>query len=102
VSQHCLSCGACCANFRVSFYWAETDAHPLGQVPSELTEPVNPHYVCMKGTNKVTPRCTALSGEIGREVGCTIYAQRSSTCREFTEGSAECNKARKIHGLAAI
>ncbi|THB82127.1 YkgJ family cysteine cluster protein, partial [Pantoea allii] len=23
ISNPCVSCGACCAHFRVSFYWAE-------------------------------------------------------------------------------
>jgi hypothetical protein len=28
----CVSCGACCAHFRVSFYWAEADDAPGGIV----------------------------------------------------------------------
>ena len=35
----CESCGACCAQFRVSFYWSESDAHPGGRVPASLTVP---------------------------------------------------------------
>ncbi|HEY0563580.1 MAG TPA: YkgJ family cysteine cluster protein [Methylophilus sp.] len=100
--SHCVSCGACCTAFRVSFYWGETDAHPLGTIPSELTTAVSPYYVCMKGTEKKPMRCVALSGEIGQQVGCTIYEQRSSTCREFEEGSERCNQARSIYGLPAI
>lgn len=42
----CMSCGACCAYFRVSFYWAEAD-DAGGSVPAQLTEPVTPFYaVC--------------------------------------------------------
>ena len=102
MSQHCQTCGACCAAFRVSFYWAETDAHPLGKVPSALTQAVNPHYVCMNGTEKNPVKCVALQGQVGQQVSCSIYENRSSTCREFTEGTAECNKARSIYGLPAI
>ncbi|WP_374212354.1 YkgJ family cysteine cluster protein [Thiothrix subterranea] len=29
----CMTCGACCASFRVSFYWGETDAAPLALYP---------------------------------------------------------------------
>ena len=29
----CLSCGACCAHFRASFYWAEADDQTPGGVP---------------------------------------------------------------------
>ena len=32
---HCTSCGACCAHFRVSFYWGECQSGG-GLVPDEL------------------------------------------------------------------
>lgn len=102
MSKYCLSCGACCASFRVSFYWAETDAHPLGTVPQTLTQTVSPHYVCMKGTDKSPVQCVALEGRVGEQVSCNIYALRSSTCREFEAGSEACNRARAMHHLPAI
>lgn len=46
----CMHCGACCAYFRVSFYWAEMVSGG-GVVPDELTEPLTPFLSCMKGTN---------------------------------------------------
>jgi|YNPBryulayer2012_1023412.scaffolds.fasta_scaffold01572_7 Fe-S-cluster containining protein len=79
----CLSCGICCTHFRVSFYWGEADDAPGGWVPVELTEPLNPWRRCMKGTNGSTRRCAALAGTVGKQVSCTIYAQRPSPCREF-------------------
>lgn len=102
MSDACQSCGACCASFRVSFYWAETDAHPLGTVPVQLTRKVNETYVCMQGTEQTPVRCVALQGEVGSAVGCSIYAVRSSTCREFDAGSEVCNLARQKIGLAPI
>lgn len=102
MSDACQSCGACCASFRVSFYWAETDAHPLGRVPAELTRKINDTYVCMKGTEQNPVRCIALQGEVGESVGCRIYSLRSSTCREFDAGSEVCNQAREKIGLAPI
>jgi Fe-S-cluster containining protein len=101
----CVSCGACCAFYRVSFYWAETDPLLDGNVPVELTEPVNPYKVAMKGTNCPQPRCVALQGEIGVNVSCGIYAQRSSVCRDFPDADsvedqlALCNRARSAYGL---
>ena len=86
MSDACIRCGACCASFRVSFYWAETDAHPTGRVPEELTEPVSPYFVAMKGTNQARLRCVALQGEVGQAAGCGIYELRSSTCRDFELG----------------
>jgi Fe-S-cluster containining protein len=95
----CQTCGACCAHFRVSFYWAESDAHPLGTVPQDLVVPITPHHIAMRGTEKKPARCVALGGTIGQSVGCTIYEKRSSTCREFEAGSEACLRARRTHGL---
>ncbi|MEC7118594.1 MAG: YkgJ family cysteine cluster protein [Pseudomonadota bacterium] len=102
MSQACLSCGACCANFRVSFYWSETDEHPAGHVPAELTVPISPYHVAMHGTQLPEPRCVALTGQIGQCVSCSIYALRSSTCREFEAGDARCNQARARYNLIPI
>lgn len=102
MSQHCIECGACCASFRVSFYWGEATAHEHGTVPLELTTPISPHHVCMKGTEQKPVSCIALEGEVGHKVSCNIYALRSSTCRTFEAGSEECAKARQIHGLPAL
>ncbi|WP_283151217.1 YkgJ family cysteine cluster protein [Silvimonas soli] len=102
MTHPCLECGACCASFRVSFYWAETDAHPFGSVPQQLTTTISPHHVAMRGTENKPVRCVALTGEIGQPVSCSIYTQRSSTCREFAAGSEYCNKARGMHGLPVL
>lgn len=102
MSHPCLNCGACCASFRVSFYWAETDAHPGGSVPVALTVPVTPHRVAMLGTQAQPVRCVALQGSVGRDAACGIYARRSSTCREFSFGDERCHDARRRHGLAGL
>lgn len=102
MSQACQTCGACCASFRVSFYWGETDQHPEGRVPQALTESISPSRVAMRGTHARQPRCVALQGEVGQAVNCGIYAQRSSTCREFEAGSPRCADARARHGLPPL
>ena len=74
----CMTCGACCAYFRVSFYWAEAD-DAGGLVPSALTA-----------------------------VHCTIYENRPSPCREFAmsgengEENDACNRARARYGLPPL
>lgn len=95
----CQRCGACCASFRVSFYWAEADDAPGGTVPVALTEPVSPQLRCMQGTGRKPVRCVALQGEVGVQVACAIYAQRSSTCRSVEPGDAQCRKARALCDL---
>ena len=99
-SLDCQRCGACCAVFRVSFYWAEADDAPGGTVPVEMTEPVGTLHRCMRGTAQSPVRCIALQGLVGESVRCGIYAQRSSTCREVQPGDAQCLKARRAHGLS--
>ncbi|KUM01816.1 YkgJ family cysteine cluster protein [Chromobacterium subtsugae] len=100
-SNPCQSCGACCASFRVSFYWAEADDGG-GLVPSHLTEKLNDWTRCMRGTWSASPRCAALQGEVGDSVGCGVYPLRPSPCREVEAGSAQCLKARASHGLPAL
>ncbi|WP_457388682.1 YkgJ family cysteine cluster protein [Roseateles sp. P5_E1] len=95
----CQRCGACCAVFRVSFYWAEADDAPGGTVPVALTRPVGSLHRCMAGTEARPVRCVALRGAVGGDVACAIYAQRSSTCRSVQPGDSQCLKARAAHGL---
>lgn len=103
----CLSCGACCAHFRVSFYWGEM-LGAGGLVPDHLTERVDLHRSCMAGTNQSEPRCVALQGVVGERVTCTIYPERPSPCREFnynggtTEYNEGCDKARARFGLPPL
>ncbi len=93
----CLSCGACCTFFRVSFYWAEAE-----QMPADYVEHLTPVYSCMKGTNQATPRCIALQGEVGKSVSCGMYEQRSSSCKEVQIADHQCNKARIAHGMIPL
>lgn len=104
----CLSCGACCATFRVSFHWSETEPALGGHTPAELTEPVDAHRVAMRGTWARRPRCIALRGEIGAGAHCSSYALRPSPCRELLPSwehgaaSAQCDTARTAHGLPVL
>jgi uncharacterized protein len=95
----CQQCGACCAHFRVSFYWAEATQLEL---PDSCVEQLNAHLATMAGTNRPVPRCCALEGEIGGQVTCRVYAARPSPCREVQPGDEKCNQARARHGLKPI
>lgn len=104
----CLRCGACCAHYRVSFYWTEADPFLGGSVPPELTAPFNHSRVAMRGTLHPPLRCVALDGQIGEAVSCTIYPRRASPCRELEPWEADgrpnprCTRARAAHGLAPL
>lgn len=108
MSNPCIECGACCAHYRVSFHWSETERFLGGATPAELTSKISPHRVAMRGTCGSAPRCVALEGKIGRSVRCLIYEQRPSPCRDFAAswvdgaGSERCDAARAAHGLPPL
>ena len=108
MSHPCLSCGACCAFYRVSFHWSEADPAMGGRVPAALTEPLRTHERAMRGTSQANPRCIALDADIGSYSRCTIHERRPSVCAlvpaslEFGERSAQCDKARRAHGLPLL
>ncbi|ANQ84693.1 YkgJ family cysteine cluster protein [Azoarcus olearius] len=104
----CLDCGICCTHFRISFYWAEADDAPGGFVPADMTEQLTPHLRCMKGSNSIPRRCSALAGTVGEKVWCTIYENRPTPCREFPvyfddgQPNPKCDELRARIGLPAL
>ena len=104
----CLECGACCAYYRVSFYWSEADPAVGGVTPPEMADKLTPHHAVLRGTELPPRRCVALAGEIGKDVSCTIYALRPSPCRELQPSWADgarnerCDRARVAHGLPPL
>lgn len=104
----CVSCGACCAYYRASFYWGEADDAPGGTVPVGLTEKFNDFRRVMRGTSQKDPRCIALVGTIGQAVRCSIYELRSSVCREFPPSwqqgvhNERCDRSRLAWGLPPL
>lgn len=105
----CLSCGACCAHFRVSFYFGEVAGVNGGLVPEDLVTPISPSRVCMKGTEQGHGRCVSLRGELGQPgINCAIYEQRPTPCREFDmwqpDGmpNPDCQRLRAQLGLPAL
>jgi Fe-S-cluster containining protein len=97
--QTCQRCGACCATFRVSFYWTEATVRGL---PELAVQQLNPWLACMAGTNSSQPRCNALAGQVGQSVQCTLYEQRPEPCRELRPGDEKCSRARARHGLPPL
>ena len=104
----CLTCGACCASFRVSFYWAESDETVACCVPAHLTCHVAPLLCAMKGTDQPHPWCVALRGSVGVSVRCSIYERRPSVCHEVLPSGQDgvanpwCDRARALWGLPPL
>jgi Fe-S-cluster containining protein len=93
----------------VAFHWSEAAPHAPEGPDEAMTVKVRPFEVAMRGTEGgPAPRCVALEGEVGRAVGCTIYARRPSPCRalqaswEHGEPSPQCDRARARHGLPPL
>lgn len=109
MDQHpCISCGACCNNYKVQFHRYECLSDDF-LVPEELTYPViNSDKLVMIGTNKKDPRCIALQGVVGEKVSCSIYDRRPSCCRDFKasyeDGKQDlrCDQARIAKGLLPL
>jgi uncharacterized protein len=97
----CLSCGACCASFRVDFSAQESEAQG-GSVPEGLCAEISSSTMRMRGTDHSPPRCTALVGKIGVQAKCGIYEWRPSPCHELEMGSDACLQARRRHGLTEL
>jgi Fe-S-cluster containining protein len=106
----CLTCGACCSYFFVSFDARElTPEFGPWQVPDYLTIIAEDGSPTMLGTDILhRPRCTALAGRVGKSSSCQIYSQRPGTCRNFKasyEGGIKnprCDEARAFHALPAL
>lgn len=103
--NYCMDCGACCTYFKIYFPKKESSEFG-GQVPKEMVEKYDRTRINMKGRHlfRGTP-CVALTGEIGKNVSCSIYENRPNVCREFEVISKDgkqnprCMRARREFGL---
>ncbi|MDR1648032.1 MAG: YkgJ family cysteine cluster protein [Zoogloeaceae bacterium] len=103
-SNPCLTCGACCASYRVDFHPSELAGgiYAWGAgVPRDYALTLTPRLMRMRGTDASPPRCLALNGEIGVRVACAVYAGRPSPCRDFLPEHEACQRARRRLGLPA-
>jgi hypothetical protein len=69
MTHPCLTCGACCASFRVDFSVYETQELG-GDVPDGLAVDVTDTLRRMRGTDHSPPRCAALTGKVGTQAAC--------------------------------
>lgn len=106
--QACLSCGACCAAFRIDFHQEDLAGPRRDGVPARLAVRLTATLYRMSGTDDAPPRCIALEGEVGRSVRCSIYRQRPGPCRDFAPyaplgmGDDACDRARRRYGLLPL
>lgn len=106
MTNPCVSCGVCCALYKVVIEDVETSDQPDGSVPVELTVKSNDNRRFMKGTETFRKRCVALTGTLGTHVACSIYEKRPLACRRFAAswdaeygGNPLCDRARIRYGM---
>lgn len=90
----CQSCGACCA------YSAEW---PRFSLESDEEIAAIPEAMIAKdesGMKFENGRCAALTGEVGKHVGCSVYTARPHVCRTCMPGDEECKIARAEFGFS--
>src|SRR3954469_20793702 len=92
----CQACGACCSYSQNWPRFTTEDDAELDLIPEKF---VNER---LSGMRCDGDRCSALSGDIGVATRCVIYAVRPEVCRTCMPGDAECDMARRRHGLAPI
>ena len=102
----CVTCGACCCNPDVNReleYLDYVEIDPRVRIMRKpellrrlvvLDDKLRPHM--RLGHHQ---RCVALKGRLGVEVGCGIYLDRPTVCREFEAGSKDCKKYRRERGI---
>lgn len=108
VVYDCVACGACCYNpdeNREIDYIDYVEISPDERLLKKpdlvrrlvvLDDDLSPH---MRMSH--LQRCVALSGALGKRVGCTIYHDRPQVCRDFEAGSKRCRQYRRERGIDA-
>ncbi len=102
----CVTCGACCynpdQNREIDYVdYIEIDPHDRIMKKPELVRRlvVLDHKLRPHMRLNQHQRCVALGGRLGAQVGCGIYRERPTVCREFEAGSKDCKKYRRERGI---
>jgi Fe-S-cluster containining protein len=92
----CQACGACCSYSANWPRFTTEDDAALDLIPETFVN------AGLSGMRCDGDRCSALSGRIGISTACKIYAMRPEVCRTCMPGDAECDMARRRHGLKLL
>src|SRR3981189_3122349 len=90
------ACGAWCSYSQNWPRFTTEDDAALALIPEQF---VNER---LSGMRSDGDRCSALSGKVGVATSCGIYADRLEVCRTCMPGDAECDMARRRHGLPLL
>jgi Fe-S-cluster containining protein len=95
----CISCGVCCS-FAVIVPVSFDDSERVQDYCDVLLDVPESDIV----VDRVLPRaaggrCVNLMGELGTNIGCSIYPDRPWVCHNFESGSDRCHEYRRMYGL---
>jgi Fe-S-cluster containining protein len=108
VQDDCVSCGACCcnpsenrkSNYRDYVQVTDRDIALRRNIEALRTWAVRNEdgewHLRLDGDEH---RCGALQGELGQQVGCSIYDLRPRACRNVQPGDPYCLRARREQGI---
>ena len=95
----CVTCGVCCDLYAV-VPMNVPESERLGEY-IEVTADAEPDVVIDRLVKRdmTSGRCSHLRGELGREIGCSVYEKRPGVCRAFEAGSDKCHEFRRMYRL---
>jgi Fe-S-cluster containining protein len=95
----CIPCGACCV-YGLIIPINRREPEPLERY-IEVTLDEAPDVVIERAFERDDRdgRCVNMAGEVGVEIGCTVYPDRPQICRDFDAGSDRCFGYRRMYGI---
>ena len=95
----CIPCGACCV-YGLVIPINRREPEPLRRY-IEVTLDEAPDVVIERAfeRDEADGRCVNMAGEVGVEIGCTVYPDRPQICRDFDAGSDRCFGYRRMYGI---
>lgn len=95
----CVPCGACCV-YGLIIPINRREPEPLRRY-IEVTLDDAPEVVVERvfERDERDGRCVNMAGEVGVEIGCTVYPDRPQICRDFDAGSDRCFGYRRMYGI---
>src|SRR5690606_937692 len=96
----CVTCGVCCALTLIAPIEKErNEGLPEFWEIFPDDAPDEPPILRIMPRDAENGHCVNLDGEIGKKVGCSVYEDRPSACRDFEAGSDRCREYRRMYGI---
>ena len=102
----CVTCGACCYNPDENREIDYVDYVEIAPTDRIMRKPELVRRLVVLDADFLPhmrldhhQRCAALTGSLGKKVGCSVYHDRPGVCREFKAGSKRCKQYRRERGI---